>query len=139
MNDPWFHFVLGLLATWRVAYLLAYEDGPWDLMVRLRTALGHGFFGRLIDCFHCVSLWVAAPVAFAIGRGPLEWALMWLGLSGGACLLGRVGRDPVVFQRLRSEDDDNGMLRAEEGGGAGEPTQTATIARDGPGQIRIVR
>ena len=138
MSDPWFHFVLGLLATWRVTYLLAYEDGPWDLVVRLRTALGHGFFGRLIDCFHCVSLWVAAAFAFAIGRGPLEWALMWLGLSGGACLLDRVRRDPVVLQRLQSEESDNVMLRTEESRGAGEPHEAATD-RDEAGQIRIVR
>jgi hypothetical protein len=137
MNDPWFHFVLGLIATWRVAHLLAYEDGPWDVMARFRTALGHGFFGRLVDCFHCVSLWVAAPFAFAIGRGPLERVLMWLALSGGACLLDRFKRDPVVLQRIHPEEQDNGMLRAEEGGGASDFTDAA-IGREVPRQIRIV-
>ena len=60
MADPWFHFLLGLLATWRIAHLVAYEDGPWDVLVRLRIALGDGFLGHLVDCFDCVSLWVVS-------------------------------------------------------------------------------
>src|SRR5262245_45498938 len=110
MNDPWFQFVLGLLATWRVAHLLAYEDGPWDLLVRLRGGLGDGALGRLVDCFQCVSLWVAAPIALVVGRGALEWGLAWLGLSGGACLLDRIGRDPVLIQRLQTEGDNDALL-----------------------------
>ena len=57
MNDPWFALALGVLATWRVAHLLSHEDGPWDAMLRLRSALGNSVWGRLLDCFHCVSLW----------------------------------------------------------------------------------
>ena len=57
MNAPWFAFILGVFATWRVAHLLAHEDGPWDSVLRLRVALGNGVWGRLLDCFHCVSLW----------------------------------------------------------------------------------
>ena len=65
MDAAWFHLALAALATWRLATLLVHDDGPWDVMWRLRRGLGHGQVGRMLDCFHCVSLWVAAPLAFA--------------------------------------------------------------------------
>lgn len=112
MNTPWFAFVLGVLATWRVAHLLAHEDGPFDAVLRLRVALGNGVWGRLLDCFHCVSVWVAAPIALAVARGPVEWLLAWLALSGSACLLERVGGvPPAMIQDV--EGDDDGLLRTE--------------------------
>lgn len=139
MGDPWFRFLLGLLATWRIAHLLAYEDGPWDVLVRVRVALGDGFLGRLVDCFNCVSLWVAAPIALAVGRGSLECTLAWLGLSGGACLLDRLGRDPLVIQRLRSEGGDDAMLRREAEGTAEERQPGPAPQRSDAGSIRVVR
>lgn len=112
MDEPWFRFVLGALATWRVAHLLAHEDGPWDAVLRLRAALGNGVWGRLVDCFHCVSLWVAAPIALAVGRDAGEWLLAWLALSGAACLLQRAVQGPVVIERLAADEgEDDGMLR----------------------------
>ncbi len=112
MDAPWFAFVLGVFATWRVAHLLAHEDGPWDAVLRLRVALGNGLWGRLLDCFHCVSLWVAAPVALAVARDPLEWLLAWLGLSGAACLLQRLG-PPLTAIIQPAEGDEDGLLRTE--------------------------
>ena len=112
MNAPWFPFVLGAFATWRVAHLLAHEDGPWDTVLRLRVALGNGLWGRLLDCFHCVSLWVAAPVALAVTRDPVEWLLAWLGVSGAACLLERLGRTPPAIIQP-AEGDQDGLLRTE--------------------------
>jgi hypothetical protein len=82
-------FALGALATWRVTHLLAEEDGPADAVIRVRTRLGTGPLGELLDCFACLSLWVAAPVAFATSRRPREAPLHWLALSGAACLLER--------------------------------------------------
>lgn len=89
MDAVWFHLVLAVLATWRLSTLLARDDGPWDAIARLRTALGDGQWGRMLDCFHCVSLWVAAPLAWGLGRDPLEQWLAWPALSGAACLLER--------------------------------------------------
>jgi hypothetical protein len=81
--------VVGVLAVWRVTHLLWGEDGPGDLFVRLRRLAGEGFAGRLLDCFYCLSLWVALPFACVLGADWAERALLWLGLSGGAVLLGR--------------------------------------------------
>ncbi len=100
MREPgfWIRFVVAILATWRVSHLLALEDGPWDLIVRLRLRLGRGFLGALMDCFKCLSLWIAAPAALFVARKPLDWLFAWLALSGAACLLERLGHEPVMLQ-----------------------------------------
>jgi hypothetical protein len=96
--DLWLRVVLAVLATWRVTHLLANEDGPADILVRLRTHMGTGILGTLIDCFQCLSLWVAAPMALFITWKPVECLLSWLAISGAACLLERIGQPPVVMQ-----------------------------------------
>jgi len=88
------NFVLAALAVWRVTHLLAYEDGPADLVVKLRVALGDSFPGKLMDCFNCLSVWFALPAAFFVTRIPLTWLFVWLGLSGAVCLLQNL-REPA--------------------------------------------
>jgi Protein of unknown function (DUF1360) len=87
-------FALGSLATWRVTHLLAEEDGPADIVIRLRARLGPGRLGDLMDCFYCLSVWVAAPVSLAVVRRRREAPLVWLALSGSACLLERAKQGP---------------------------------------------
>jgi hypothetical protein len=82
-----YRFILGLLVVWRIAHLLQAEDGPWDVVVRLRRIAGNGFWGKLLDCFYCLSLWTAAPLAFLLGQSWWERALLWPSLSAGASLL----------------------------------------------------
>ena len=93
MTQPQFiiQFLLAALAVWRVTHLLAFEDGPGDLIVKLRALLGDSFAGKLMDCFLCLSLWIAAPAALLVTRAALEWMLVWLALSAAACLLDRLG------------------------------------------------
>jgi hypothetical protein len=86
-------FALGALATWRVSHLLAEEDGPGDVVVRARAAVGQGPVGEVMDCFYCLSVWVAAPLSLAVARRRSDVPLAWLGLSGAACLLEQVTRD----------------------------------------------
>ena len=93
-------FVLAVLATWRVTHLLASEDGPGDAIFRLRRWLGESMLGALMDCFNCLSLWIAAPFALFVSRLPLEWPVIWLAISGGACLLERMVREPVLVQSV---------------------------------------
>ena len=98
--DAWLRLVLAVLACWRVSHLLAREDGPWNAVARVRAALGGGVLGRMMDCFYCLSVWVAAPLAFFVAPGWIERVVAWLAVSGGACLLERIGREPVAFTRL---------------------------------------
>ena len=84
------------LAVWRITHLLWGEDGPRDIFVRVRRGVGDGFVGKLLDCFYCLSLWIALPIAWVIADAWSERALLWIGLSGGAILLERATtRDPA--------------------------------------------
>jgi len=142
LQDVWLRFVVSTLATWRVAHLLTYEDGPGDVFVRLRAKLGAGFFGRLVDCFQCNSLWVSAAFALAVSRGAAEWVIAWLGLSGGACLLQRIGQEPLIIRRDAEEADD-GMLRRKADGLSAPDERPTDAAGDSGGTagspLRVVR
>jgi hypothetical protein len=107
---------LGVLGVWRITHLLTAEDGPWELVVRLRRRAGKGggVWGALLDCFNCLSLWVALPVALTLGDGWRERLLLWPAISGAAILLGRLSEreeaapiQPAPFM----EDEDDVMLR----------------------------
>ena len=106
--------IVAAFATWRVAHLLAFEDGPFNALARLRAAAGR--FGGVLDCFYCLSLWVAALLALWVTASPVAWVCVMLAISGAACLLHRVTGPPVVMQTL-SDGEAHGMLRTEARGG----------------------
>jgi hypothetical protein len=103
--------ILGSLCVWRITHLLAAEDGPWNLVLKLRRG-APGFWADLLDCFYCLSLWVSAPFALLIGQTWLERALLWPALSAGAILLERLSTrsTPPVFY----EEDAHELLRKRE-------------------------
>lgn len=102
---------LGVLAVWRVTHLVNAEDGPWDLIVRLRRFAGSGIAGQLLDCFYCLSIWIAAPAAYWIGQGKKERWLLWPALSAGAILLERLtARDTRVPPALYFEGEEEDEL-----------------------------
>jgi len=104
-------FVLAVLATWRVTHLLASEDGPADIIFRVRRPLGEGFIGSLMDCFKCMSVWVAAPLGLFVSTNPLNWLVSWLALSGGACLLERLGGASAGAQEKPGMEGNDDVLR----------------------------
>jgi hypothetical protein len=79
----------GAVAVWRVTHLLHAEDGPWDLLVRLRRLAGESVWGKMLDCFYCLSVWMALPFAAALGATWIERLVLWPALSGAAILLER--------------------------------------------------
>lgn len=81
--------VIAILAVWRASHLLQAEDGPWNLSVRLRRAAGTGAVGRMMDCFYCLSLWVAVPAAALQASNMGEAVMLWLAISGGASVVQR--------------------------------------------------
>ncbi len=104
---------LAALAVWRVAHLVVDEDGPWAVIARLRARLGDGVLGQLVDCFACTSIWVAAPAAAVVGaRRRRDLPLVWLALSGAACLLEHVTErsDVATVTWPDAEEAHDGML-----------------------------
>ena len=117
--SPYFALILAILCVWRVTHLLAAEDGPGDVFVRMRRALGQGFWGRLLDCFYCLSLWTAVPFALLLADGWRNRALFWLAASGGACLLERLtqrvaAESPAAYVEDPDTTEHHGLLRKEE-------------------------
>lgn len=69
-------FLIYALACWRLTYMLIHEDGPAAIFARLRTyagvrydlndrVYGVGFWGDVLSCFWCCSIWVAAGLLLA--------------------------------------------------------------------------
>ncbi len=82
-------FAVATLATWRVSHLLSSEDGPFDVVVRMRERAGSGSLGGLMDCFYCLSVWTAAPLSLIVTCDRRFRAPVWLAVSGAACMLER--------------------------------------------------
>jgi hypothetical protein len=100
--------IVAVLVVWRITHLLQGEDGPWNQMARLRQWAGQGFWGGLLDCFYCLSLWIALPAAFLTGQGWKRCLILWPALSGGAIMLERISSQnesapPVIY----TEDKEN--------------------------------
>jgi hypothetical protein len=117
--DLWPRLVLASLATWRLTHLLEREDGPFNWVARARACMGQGLWGQMLDCFQCLSLWVAAPLAWWMTAGWGEGVLVWLALSGAACLCERITERevsaPVLMQTLpevnQQPGDQHELLR----------------------------
>jgi hypothetical protein len=103
-------FILASLAVWRITHLLQAEDGPWDALVKLRALAGDSFFGKLLDCFYCLSLWTALPFAWLV-EGWFHRVVFWLAASAAAILLERATgglREPPVapyFEEPKEKSD----------------------------------
>lgn len=94
----WPRLALAVLAAWRLTHLLAAEDGPFNLVLKLRRRLGSNAWGRLMDCPYCVSLWVAAPLALLLAGDVPGWGLSTLALSGAVCII-EAGLDALASHR----------------------------------------
>jgi hypothetical protein len=125
---------LGVLSVWRVTHLLNAEDGPWNVVTRLRRRAGTGFWADLIDCFNCLSLWIAVLLAYLIGRLWLERLLLWLALSAGAILLERFVPDrtatPLYYTDYSEDKEIPNVLREEST--AISDAEVSSTSRSGP-------
>jgi Protein of unknown function (DUF1360) len=116
-----YSLIVGALCVWRITHLLSAEDGPGDILVRLRRSAGNGFWGQLLDCFYCLSLWVAVPFSLLLAEGWREGLLSWLALSAGAILLERATGPAVPpAPYFEDEEDDHELLRQAEGAVSGD-------------------
>ena len=104
--------VLGGLAVWRLSQLVVRDDGPWQVFARLRRRAESTAWEGVLSCMYCCSLWIAAPVALALGENWLERALAWPALSGAALVVDRITQSaasaPATVEYL---EDDDGVLR----------------------------
>lgn len=93
-------FALCALAVWRAAHFLTRENGPLDLIARLRTALGSSILGHMVDCFHCSSLLFSLPPALWMSSSRRVFPIEWLALWAVACLLERATQKQGKYIRV---------------------------------------
>jgi hypothetical protein len=117
-----YRLILGVLCVWRCTNLFYGEDGPWNVMVRVRKSVGSGFWGQLLDCFYCLSLWISVPFAYVLGQTATEQLLLWPALSAGAIIIERLtDRDPGLLPApCIDEVEANHVLRQSEKTTAGQ-------------------
>lgn len=79
--------IVAAFATWRITSLVLREDGPFDALVHLRTALGRvAGLRALTTCLWCLSLWTGILCA-ALALSDGWWLLLPFALSGAAIWL----------------------------------------------------
>lgn len=94
--NPWFGLVLSILAVYRISYLVAKEDGPFDLFMRIRHKTDSfdppsDWIGRGMRCILCISFWLSLIPAVGLFRGDvMEIISGWFGIAGGVLVLYKV-------------------------------------------------
>ncbi len=86
MNQLEKYLVL-VIAVWRVTHLISSEDGPFDLIFKLRKFCGDSFFGKLMDCFYCLSIWIGLIAALIAASDWKMVIILTLYYSGAALML----------------------------------------------------
>ena len=101
-HRPFFmlEFLVFILATWRLARLLAEEAGPFDVLEKLRHLAGVRYddvpqpygsneLAQGLLCVWCSSVWIGAGWALGWFLIPSLsfWLALPLALSGGAMLM----------------------------------------------------
>lgn len=99
--------ILAAFAVYRVAFMVAREEGPADVFDRLRAAaqrlpaeiIGNRtkphWIARGLSCPLCISFWLALPAALLVTQGVgvslLTTIGLWLSIAGICLFLFRIG------------------------------------------------
>ena len=89
---------LAIIACYRLAELLKYDEGPYDIItnfrgfIGIRAASGSKFYTEVtkaIHCLHCSGLWFALPLTVLALFPTLlgDVFLVLVGIAGGQSLL----------------------------------------------------
>lgn len=90
-----FTFLVAILAAYRVAVLIAREEGPFSMFATIRGKVDPNqatWLGRGLNCAACVSFWTSLLVVLAVLYLPAEIVtplILWLAVACGALLLNR--------------------------------------------------
>lgn len=113
---------IAALATWRLTQFLVIDDGPWDVVWRIRKSLGrYEFaalaedpriseittgFGKFLECAHCAGKWAALGMAALViwPSTPGDLFILAWGLAGAQSLIeGKRSCHDVAIEVRRAE------------------------------------
>ncbi len=91
-----FRFLLAVLCNFRLAELVAVDEGPFDLCARFRGAVARRSYwlARLVSCAYCAGIWIALPLALwvtGLSADIITVFVIWLAIAGGQAFLENVG------------------------------------------------
>lgn len=92
--------IIGILATYRLTYLINSENAPFNLAGRFRTWIGIRYdersqkvitnqFAEMVNCFYCLSIWMGLLVFIVLYVPAIQIVVLPFALSGGASMLKR--------------------------------------------------
>lgn len=109
------------VATWRLAYMLLWDDGLFGVFDRLRAAVNRAAFSEyraaravgaslapLFACIYCMSVWTGAALLLAYGSPAGRAVVGVLVLSGGAVIIHAAVDVLKVVSRYVSEESEHG-------------------------------
>ena len=81
--------ILAVFAVYRLAQLVAIDDGPGDVFRRLRAWAITGWLAGLVHCVYCAGVWFAAIVGAWVlwPCGVSDTVLAIFGIAGAAAWL----------------------------------------------------
>lgn len=88
-TESFFWLVVCVLASWRLAAMLCYDAGPFNVITKVRAALVALGLGRLVACFHCTAIWSSFLVSSAVYGLGLTPLLLALAIAGAASVIER--------------------------------------------------
>lgn len=104
----WLEFIVGCLATFRIALLVSKEDGPADVAKKLRHSVPPGWIKRGFYCEWCQSFWWGMATAmFFASTNRLSWTdfpLYWLAFSAGGIVINQAFTRDKSQSRKSSDD-----------------------------------
>lgn len=75
--------LIWILATYRLTILIVYEDGPFDVLIKLRSSFSiNQWLNKGINCPWCVSFWLSLFVLFLP-----TIVTTWLAIAGGVAVI----------------------------------------------------
>lgn len=94
-------FILLSLAVWRLSSLLAREEGPFDIFIKICLRLGvvineygtevaTGNISKGVLCIWCNSVWFSAVLSIPVSRNIFVYVVNTLALSTMAIIIDKV-------------------------------------------------
>ena len=92
----WLTTLVAVLAAYRLAHMIAREEGPFSVFAWIRGKLDPNqatWIGRGLNCAACVSVWTSLVMVLAILYLPEVIMIpiaFWLAVAGGGLILNKV-------------------------------------------------
>lgn len=101
--QEWFWLLVSILTVWRLTYMLCYEAGPYNVLSKIRRVFYKAGLGKLIDCFHCTSVWISLICTVAIYKPCAESVILFLAIAAGASIIEKI---TLYFSISKEETND---------------------------------